>query len=236
MRCALTVAAAVLCAGVAGAQAPDKELVATLSGPPLRGGIVSGVAWAGGTVIIQTVALEADGTRAAHYFVVPGPRMQLREMKDAPAGVERYWQVKASRVSPTGLGKITTDADAKMPMYGIASQEKRLLEANEMGGTRVTHELRIGALLLHRRFNAAPYDGEVWSWSPPELNRIAYVDEKGDLYIALADGRNPERVLKGNYTLPAWSDDGLALAVAERKGNGTKWEVSVIHLPEKYRR
>jgi hypothetical protein len=43
-------------------------------------------------------------------------------------------------------------------------------------------------------------------------------------------------LLKGNYTLPAWSDDGRTLAVAERKDAGHKWEISVVHLAEKYRK
>jgi hypothetical protein len=121
-------------------------------------------------------------------------------------------------------------------MYGIASQERRLLDAMDMGGARVVHELWLNDILLHRRMNVAPYDGEVWSWSPAAINRIAYIDEKGDLYIARADGQGAERVLKGTFTLPAWSEDGLLLALAERKNNGAKWEVSVVHLPEKYRR
>jgi thiol-disulfide isomerase/thioredoxin len=60
----------------------------------------------------------------------------------------------------------------------------------------------------------------VWSWSPAELNRIAYVDAEGDIWIAGADGRSPERLLKGNFTLPAWSEDGRVLAIAEKKGDG----------------
>jgi len=67
------------------------------------------------------------------------------------------------------------------------------------------------------------------------LNRIAYVDGKGDLYVATAEGRNAERLLKGHFTLPAWSEDGRTLAFAERKDDGRKWEVSVVHLPAKHR-
>ena len=237
MRHVMLLTVALLCGSRAlTAQAPDKELVATISGPALSGGIVSGLAWDGGVLIVQTAAMQKDGTRSARYLTVPGPGMRVGELAEAPPGVERYWQMKASRTSPGGLGKITLNSDSKLPMYGIASQERRLLDSMDMGGIRVTHELRIGELVLHRRSGVAPYDGEVWSWSPLELNRIAYVDGEGDLWIAHADGRGAERVLKGKLTLPAWSEDGLLLAVAERKSDGAKWEVSVIHLPERYRR
>ena len=143
--------------------------------------------------------------------------------------------MKASRVSPTALGRITARSDAKMPMYGIGPLEKRLLEAQDLGGTEVTYDLLLGTLTLHSRKQIEPYDGEVWSWSPPELNRIAYVDGKGDLWIARADGMRPQRIAKGSFTLPAWSEDGRSIAIVERKNNGARWDVSIIHLPAAFR-
>ena len=96
--------------------------------------------------------------------------------------------------------------------------------------------MRLGRLLLHERTDGRePYDGEVWSWSPAELNRIAYVDGKGGLWIASADGRDARRVLKGDFTLPAWSDDGRSIAVAERKDGGRRWDISVVLLPDSFR-
>ena len=219
------------------AQAGDKELVATITGPMLKGGIVAALAWDGGTLIIQSAVMEPTGRLKPGYFTTEGPGMDVRALPVAPAAVDRYWKKKSSRVSPTGFGKITSGRDSKLPMYGIASLEQRLMDAHEMGGAQQTHELRLDSLIIHtRRGDVEPYDGEVWSWSPAELNRIAYVDTKGDLWIARADGRSADRVLKGNFTLPAWSEDGRTLAVAERKDDGKKWEISVIHLPEKHRK
>ncbi len=230
------VATVLLCASLpAAAQSPDKELVATISGKALAGGLVAGLAWDGGTLIIQTIAVGADGARSPRFFIAPGRGMELRPLKDAPPSVDRYWTMKSRRVGPTGIGTIVSTDDAKLPMYGIASQERRMLDAVDMGGTSHAHVLRIDQLVLHRGSGPAPYDGEVWSWSPPDINRIAYVDEKGDLWIARADGSAAERVVKGHFTLPAWSEDGMLLAVAERKNGGAKWEVSIIHVPEKYR-
>ncbi|MGH9348671.1 MAG: TolB family protein [Vicinamibacterales bacterium] len=218
------------------AQRADKELVATLTGPLLDGGIVAALAWDGGTLVIQSAAMEPTGALKAGYFTTRGRGMQVVALAQAPPAVERYWKMKASRTSPTGLGKITAGSDARLPMYGIASLEQRLFDAHEMGGTQQTHELRLERLVIHSRAGGVePYDGEVWSWSPPELNRIAYVDHKGDLWIARADGRNAERLMRGRFTLPAWSEDGRTLAVAERQDQGRRWEISVIHLPEQHR-
>jgi hypothetical protein len=236
-RAVVLVLLTVLCMPAGGAAQGDKELVATITGAMLKGGMVSELAWDDGVLIIQTVAMDTSGVMKAGYFTAPGPGMDVVTTAQVPAGLDRYWKLKSSRVSPTGLGRITDTRDSKMPMYGIASQAQRFADAHDMGGTQQTHELVLHDLTIHTRTSGVPpYDGEVWSWSPPALNRIAYVDGKGDLWIARADGRNPERMLKGNYTLPAWSDDGRTLAIAERKDGGRKWEVSVVHLPEKFRR
>jgi hypothetical protein len=224
-----------LMAGAAGAQPVEKQRVATISGKRLAGGLVTGIAWDGGTLIIQTAAVE-NGEPKAHYFAVAAPGMDVRPLDIVPASVETYWKRKAARRSPTGLGTITVASASKLPMYGISSQEKRFSDAVDMGGNQVSHEVRIGDLVLHRRPDTEPYDGEVWSWSPAELNRIAYVDDKGAVWVAGADGRSPERILKGSFTLPAWSDDGRVLAVAEKKGDGGAWEISVVYLPERFRR
>ncbi len=234
-RTAVIVLLATLTAGAAGAQAPEKELVATVSGKLLSGGLITGIGWDASVLIIQTAFME-KGEPKARYLAVPGPGMTLRVLDAPPPAIESYWKWKASRRSPTGAGRILLASGSKLPMYGIASQEKRLADAMDMGGAEISHELRLGDLVIHRRRDQPPYDGEVWSWSPGEINRIAYVDEKGDLWIASADGHDPERLLKGHFTLPAWSDDGRVLAIAERKGDGRAWDVSVVHLPERLRR
>jgi hypothetical protein len=219
-----------------GAQTAEKELIMSISGAALDRGVVSEILWDGGSLIVQSVAAESDGRLSARYYTVAGPGLELRRLASVSEAALKYWEKKASRVSPTGLGRISSRSDAKMPMYGVGSLEKRLLDAQDMGGTDVSHDLLLGNLVLHsRKQDVQPYDGEVWSWSPAELNRIAYVDGKGDLWIARADGARPERVARGSFTLPAWSEDGRSLAIVERKENGARWDVLVLHLPPKFR-
>jgi hypothetical protein len=218
------------------AQRAERQLVVTITSEQLKGGVVSEIAWDGGTLVLQGVFAKPSGELEAQYFVTPAKNIQLTSQPSHTEASAKYWEMKSRRVSPTGVGTISLAKDAKMPMYGIASQEQRMVEANEMGGTQVLHTVRLGTLLLHERTGVvAPYDGELWSWSPPEMNRVAYVDKGGDLWIARADGRDPQRVMKGNFTLPAWSEDGRMIAVAERKNGGKKWEISIITLPPEVR-
>jgi hypothetical protein len=218
------------------AQRAERQLVVTITSEQLKGGVVSELAWDGGTLVIQGVFAKPSGELDAQYFVKAAKDIELKQRAAHTDASARYWEMKSRRVSPTGLGSIVVTKDEKMPMYGIASQEQRISQANEMGGTQVLHIVRLGTLVLYERHGViAPYDGEVWAWSAPEVNRIAYVDKGGDLWIARADGRNPQRILKGNFTLPAWSDDGRMIAVAERKNGGKKWEISIITLPSEMR-
>jgi hypothetical protein len=223
------------------AQSVEKQTVVTITSQQIEGGILSEITWDGGVLMLQGVLAQPDGQLAARYFVVPAAGITLEKRKESTPASEKYWQMKASRISPTGLGKIVGGSDQQMPMYGVAGgregQQQRIADAISMGGMQEQHVLRIGTLVIHeRRNNIEPYDGEVWSWSPPELNRVAYVDGKGDLWVAYADGRSARRLLKGDFTLPAWSDDGRMIAVAEKKKDGQTWEISVVHLPEALRR
>ena len=217
-------------------QAVERQTVLTITAPDIDGGVLSEITWDKGALLLHGVVANPDGTLSGRYVVIPAKGTTLAKLKEQTNESIAYWDRKARRTSPTGLGPISMVTDSKMPMAGIADLERRMSDANDMGGMRKKTTVRLGRLVMHEREDGRePYDGEVWSWSPAELNRIAYVDGKGDLWIASSDGRNAQRVLKGDFTLPAWSDDGKAIAVAERKDGGRKWDISVVLLPESLR-
>ena len=223
-------------AGVTGDQAVERQHILSISAPDIDGGILSEITWDNGALLMQGVVANPDGSLAARYVVIPAKGTTLARLKAQTDPSILYWQMKSRRLSPTGVGSITSAVDSKMPMYGIASLERRMGDAHDMGGMQQRSVLRLGKLVLHEReTGVAPYDGEVWSWSPAELNRIAYVDGQGDLWVASADGRDARRLLKGDFTLPAWSDDGKAIAVAEKNDGGRRWDISVVLLPENLR-
>jgi len=219
-----------------GDQTVERQHVLTIEAPDIDNGILSEITWDNGALLLQGVVANPDGSLSGRYVVIPAQATKLEKRKDQTDASVAYWQKKAKRVSPTGVGTISSGSDSKMPLYGISSLEKRIGDAYDMGGLQKKVTFRLGRLVIHERDDGRePYDGEIWSWSPAELNRIAYVDGKGDLWIASADGHNASRILKGNFTLPAWSDDGTAIAVAEKKDGGRRWDISVVMLPENLR-
>ena len=213
-------------------QTVEKQHVLTITAQEIDGGVLSEITWDNGALLLQGAVANPDGSLSGRYIIVPAGSTTMARLKDQTARSLEYWNLKSKRVSPTGIGTITSRADSKMPMYGISNLERRVGDAVEMGGMQQKVQLRLGKLVIHERPEAVePYDGEVWSWSPAELNRIAFVDGKGGLWIATADGRDARKLLKGDFTLPAWSDDGRAIAVAERKDGGRRWDISIVLLP-----
>jgi hypothetical protein len=235
----MNAAVALLCGALtpaAGGQAIERQVVLTITPAELDGGILTEITWDNGALLLQGAIANPDGTLSARYVVVPARSTTITHLKQQTNASIDYWNRKAKRVSPTGLGRIESSMDAKLPMYGIASQERRLGDAVDMGGMQQRHVLQLNRLVLFEREGGAePYDGEVWSWSPADLNRIAYVDGKGDLWVASAAGSDARRLLKGNFTLPAWSDDGRAIAIADKKDGGRRWEISIVWLPDDLR-
>ena len=224
-------------AGDAAAQSVEKQRVLSVTSEQLSGGIVSELVWVDGVLTVAgrlRHCPRAKSSRSTTWCPTTGPEIRSLDGPSNPA--EAYWRRKASRLSPTGLGRITSASDSKMPYVGIGSLDRRLRDAADMGGVQQRHVLTLDTLiLLERTSDQPPYDGETYSWSPAGLNRIAYVDGKGDLWVARADGGKPLRLLRGDFTLPAWSDDGRAIAVAERKDGGRRWDISIVHLPEALR-
>lgn len=226
----------VLATGVAVAQPVEKQHVLSITAEDLKAGLVSEITWDGGLLVIQGAFVAPSGEIKAQYFVMPADGTEVRKLTEQSQASLEYWQRKSNRRSPTGVGEITASTDRRLPMYGVGSHDRRLRDAVDMGGVQQRHVLLLGSLiLLERTSDHAPYDGETYSWSPAMLNRIAYVDGKGDLWVARSNGTRPERVLKGDFTLPAWSDDGRMIAIAERKEGGRRWDVSVVLLPEALR-
>ncbi|HKH68289.1 MAG TPA: hypothetical protein VKA75_13050 [Reyranella sp.] len=217
-------------------QAVERQHILTITAAEIDGGILSEITWDNGALLLQGIVANPDGSLSGRYVVIPAQGTALSKLKAQTEVSEQYWARKSNRLSPTGIGKISQATDSKMPIYGVASLERRISDAVDMGGMEKKMTMVLGSLVLHERSDGRePYDGEVWSWSPAELNRIAYVDAKGDLWVARADGRDARRLLKGDFTLPAWSDDGKAIAVAERKDGGRRWDIGVVLLPESLR-
>lgn len=219
------------------AQNAEKRSLVTLTAAQLKGGVVSEVTWDGETIVLQGVHGNPDGSLVPQYWATPIDKGSLTPQPNHTDASAKYWTMKSATTSPDGAGaSIAIASDSSMPMYGIGGLGQRVNDGVDMGGTQKRHTVRLGTVVLYERAGGPPpYDGEVWSWSPVDLGRIAYVDKNGDLWIARTDGSARTRLAKGNFSLPAWSPNGKHIAVAELKDPGPKatWEISSVGIPDR---
>src|SRR4029079_1522647 len=134
-------------AAVPGDQAVERQNVLTIEAPEIDNGILSEITWHSGellsqgvihypvrVLLLQGVVANPGGSLSARYVVIPAKATKLEKRQDQTGPSLDYWNRKSKRVSPTGLGTISTAADSKMPLYGVASLERRMLDAQDMGG------------------------------------------------------------------------------------------------------
>jgi hypothetical protein len=139
----LVLLAAGMGAGDASAQAVEKLRLVSITSADLKGGIVTELTWVDGVLTVQGAFLAPSGEIKAEYFVVPAEGTELRRLTGPSDGAEAYWRRKASRQSPTGIGRITSATDAKMPFYGVGSLDRRLRDAADIGGVQQRHVLTL---------------------------------------------------------------------------------------------
>ena len=220
---------ALLILALAAFQSSEKLLIASIEPSTVDNGVVAELVWEGSELVVL-IAVPRGAAQEPRFYALPGPGVALRRLPAPPPGRDEYWKKKASRLSPTGLGRIEKSSDSQMPQMGIGSLQQRIDNAADFG-MQQTYQVRLNSRVLHERKQRDIYDGEVWAWSPLEQNQIAYVDGKGDLWIARADGARPQRLQKGDFLLPAWSLDGRAIAVVERNASKKRWDVFVVTVP-----
>src|SRR6185503_1213881 len=144
-------------------QSVERQHVLTITAPDIDGGVLSEITWDNGALLLQGVVANPDGSLSGRYILVPAKGTTVAKLKAQTASSVAYWDKKAKRHSPTGIGSISSGMDSKMPMYGVASLERRIGDAVDMGGTQQKMTLRLGRLVLHERSQGTePYDGEVW--------------------------------------------------------------------------
>jgi hypothetical protein len=123
-------------ADAANAQSVEKQRLVTVASDQIKGGIVAELSWVAGELIVQGAFIDASGQIKAEYYVLPASGTAIRRLTGPNPAAEEYWRRKASRVSPTGLGRITSGTDSKMPYVGIGALDRRLRDAADMGGVQ----------------------------------------------------------------------------------------------------
>src|SRR5687767_720272 len=100
---ATILAAALLVPSTVFTQTAEKRVIVTVTANELKGGVVSEITWDGGTIVLQGVFANPDGSLSAQYWVTPAENISLQQRTSHTPTSANYWDTKAKTTSPTGI-------------------------------------------------------------------------------------------------------------------------------------
>jgi hypothetical protein len=196
-------------------------------------GRLSRLAWSDdrSTVYLQTVEGKTPETLTFHHYVVRkgGPLVSLDAQ---PEWVGVYWKWKSAKRF-AGDPSLTIEVDTRKEMadnlngiaatksvyltdsvIGLSGQDLTL--AKQSGGSRLVNRLLLKGHIIGEFIDEVIAPGYTFSWSPEDLRLIAYRGPSGRLTIMNDEGQTTTVSESKDVLLPAWSDDGAAIAYIER--------------------
>jgi hypothetical protein len=158
-----------------------------------------------------------------------------------PDWVDPYWRWKSAKsffgdplmtinidVRHTMLDNLNGTSENKAVYLQPYISGEALMRSKQSGGLRVTSTLLLRNRIIGQFVDEQIVPGYTFSWSPEDLRLIAFRSSNGRLVIMNGEGETQEVVGTNDVLLPAWSDDGRAIAFLERTGRKT---YAVIVVP-----
>ena len=196
------------------------------------------------TLYLRTVEGETQTHLRFHHYLVRNGGRPL-PVDTPPPWVEAYWTWKSAKTFSGDLS-LTIDVESRKEVLdnlnGIGADKgvyltdspigvtgQNLMLAKQSGGTRIVNRLMLKGHVIGEFVDEMIVPGYTFSWSPEELRLIVYRAQTGRLTIMDDSGRTETIADTKDVVLPAWSDDGEAIAFLERT-RGSHYAVRVIEL------
>jgi hypothetical protein len=168
-----------------------------------------------------------------HYIIRKDSRP--RPIDKMPKWVEEYWKWKSAKVffgDPLFTIEVETTRQILDNLNGTSTNKtpylsdtpltgNQLTLARQPGETQITNRLMLNGVSIGEFVDELIVPGYTFSWSPEELRLIAFRANAGRLSIMNEKGRIQTIRRTNNVILPAWSDDGAAIAYLERTDRRT---------------
>jgi hypothetical protein len=168
-----------------------------------------------------------------HYLIKKGA--PPRSVDKQPKWVEEYWKWKSAKVffgDPRFTITVETTRQILDNLNGTSTNRtpylsdtplsgNQLTLARQPGETQITNRLVLNGVPIGEFVDELIVPGYTFSWSPEELRLIAFRANTGRLAIMNEDGKIQAVRRTANIILPAWSDDGAAIAYLERNDRRT---------------
>ena len=162
-----------------------------------------------------------------------------------PKWVEAYWKWKSAKTFVGDLG-LRIDVDSRTEVLdnlnGIGANKavyltdspigltgQALTLSKQSGGKRVVNRLLLKGHVIGEFVDELIVPGYTFSWSPEELRLIVYRAQSGRLTIMDDTGITETIAETKDIMLPAWSDDGAAIAYLEHV-RGSRFSIRIVEV------
>ena len=173
-----------------------------------------------------------------HYLIRQGKKPEA--VAAEPRWVQPYWSWKSAKsffgdpmmsitvdVRRTLLDSLNGTAASRATYMDEMVSGQALLLSKQSGGTQITSRLLLRNRIIGEFVDEHIVPGYTFSWSPEDLRLIAFRSVTGRLAIMNVEGETQDVGRTKDVLLPAWSDDGRAIAFLERTGRKT-FDVIVV--------
>lgn len=202
-----------------------------IAGRPAR------LAWADdrATLYLETVEGDARESLVFHHYLLRRNAKPSR-LDAQPAWVAAYWNWKSARMF-AGDPQLTIEIDTRREVLdnlnGTSANKgvyltdspvgvtgEALMLSKQPGCVRIVNRLVLKGHVIGEFVDEMIVPGYTFSWSPEDLRLIAYRSQAGHLTIMDDTGRTETVADTRDVLLPAWSDDGAAIAYLQRTRGG----------------
>ena len=197
-------------------------------------------------IYLQTVERDRYGNTKAKHYLISAEGKNLKEAKAEPPWASRYWAWKSAPSAPQN-GTVKIDVETRQQTANPTGGPVRGGDIAGMGATAAsgggpgpgaggmgegagtvmrgayanqsvrTTTLKLKGEVIGEWVNEPMAPGLTFGWSPADLSAIAYRTRDGELALMDLEGRKQGVEGTADVILPAWSDDGRALAYLQRK-------------------
>jgi hypothetical protein len=183
------------------------------------------------TLYLRTVEGATRESLVYHHYLVRKGKAPT-PIDTQPEWVESYWNWKSAK-NLSGDQSLSIEVDshkevldnlngttANKAVYltdapnGLTGQQ--LMLSKQSGGMHVVNRLHLRGQVIGEFIDENIVPGYTFSWSPDDMRLIAFRSQSGRLTIMNDEGRTEPIADTEDVLLPAWSDDGAAIAYLQR--------------------
>jgi hypothetical protein len=176
----------------------------------------------GKEIYLNSYTRDANFEMTFSHFILKSDGSEFRKVERSPFWVESCWNWKASLQSPGGKAE-----PSEKKSDAVAASGRGL---NSFQNVIPVTRICLGKRTLREQKGYGELKGVCYGWATEGTAILLYAGKKGNLVAIDYEGKEEKLLLKGDYTLPAWSCQADRVAFVETKKGGKGWRIYVASV------